>query len=176
MALFFTKKPRIGDAHYALYAAIVAQSRQPVLYADWGVPDTLTGRFDMVSLHMALVLRRLQAEGSACRDFSQSLFDLFFKDMDRSLREMGVGDVSIPKRIEKMGNLFYGLVEGLGRALEDTGNEKALEEFVLRDVLSDDAAAHAPDLAAYVRRMSDRLANNSTAELMKGDIAWSEAA
>ncbi len=176
MALFFTKKPRIGDAHYALYAAIVAQSRQPVLYADWGVPDTLTGRFDMVSLHMALVLRRLQAEGAACRDFSQGLFDLFFKDMDRSLREMGVGDVSVPKRIEKMGNLFYGLVDGLGRALEDTGNAKALEEFVLRDVLSDDAAAHAPDLAAYVRRVNDRLADNSTAELMQGNIAWSEAA
>ena len=159
MALFFTKKPRIGDAHYALYAAIVAQSRQPVLYADWGVPDTLTGRFDMVSLHMALVLRRLQAEGEACRDFSQGLFDLFFKDMDRSLREMGVGDVSVPKRIEKMGTLFYGLVDGLGRALEDTANARALEEFVLRDVLSDEDAVHAPDLAAYVRRMNDRLAD-----------------
>lgn len=176
MAWFFERKPRIGDAHYALYAAIVAQSRQPVLYADWGVPDTLTGRFDMVSLHMALVLRRLQAEGPACRDFSQGLFDLFFKDMDRSLREMGVGDVSIPKRIEKMGNLFYGLVDGLGRALTDTGNTRALEDFVLRDVLSEDGAAHAPELAAYVRRTSDTLANSSAIDLMDGVVVWNEEA
>jgi cytochrome b pre-mRNA-processing protein 3 len=176
LAWFFARKPRIGDAHYALYAAIVAQSRQAFLYADWGVPDTLTGRFDMVSLHLALVLRRLQAEGVRCRDFSQGLFDLFFKDMDRTLREMGVGDISVPKRIEKMGSLFYGLVEGLGQALDATGDATALEAFVVRDVLSDEAITHAPELAAYVRRLADRLATLPAETLMAGELHWTEAA
>ncbi len=176
MAWLLTKKPRIGDDHYGLYAAIVAQSRQKFLYADRGVPDTVTGRFDMISLHMALVLRRLQSEGAVCRDFSQGLFDLFFKDMDRSLREMGVTDIAVPKRIEKMGELFYGLVAGLGRAFDDPDGKQALDAFILRDVLAEDTAAHAPELASYVRRLADRLAALSTDTLMAGQLDWTAAA
>ena len=68
----------------AVYSAIVAQSRQPVFYAEWLVPDTVTGRFDMISLHMALLFRRLRSESGPQKEFSQAVFDLFFKDMDRS--------------------------------------------------------------------------------------------
>lgn len=176
MAWFFTKKPRIGDAHYALYAAIVAQSRQPFLYADLGAPDTMTGRFDMVSLHLAVVLRRLQREGASCRDFSQALFDLFFKDMDRTLREMGVGDISVPKRIGKMGSMFFGLVEGLTGALENQDSDTALAAFVLRDVLESEHKDHAPELAAYVRRLVDRLDTIPADALVAGRLDWNIAA
>lgn len=175
MAWFFEKKPRIGDAHYALYGAIVAQSRQPVFYADWGVPDTLTGRFDMISLHVALVLKRLQRDGAVSRDYAQGLFDLFFKDMDRSLREMGVGDISVPKRIEKMGSLFFGLVEGLGQALEDQDPD-ALDAFVIRDLLPDGENARAPLFSAYLRRMTDHLAALPSEKLMAGRPDWDTAA
>ncbi len=89
---------------------------------------------------------------------------------------MGVGDTSIPKRIEKMGTLFYGLVDGLGRALEDDAEDNALEAFVLRDVLNENAATHAADLAGYVRRTSNALAGNSTADIMAGTLVWDEPA
>lgn len=175
MIWFLAQKPKIGDAHYALYEGIVAQSRQKLFYADWGVPDTVTGRFDMISVHMALVLRRLQHEGDACSTFAQALFDLFFKDMDRSLREMGVGDVSVPKRIEKMGGLFFGLVEGLGEALSSSENAP-LEAFVLRNFLSDAHADAAPFFAAYLRRQADWLAGTVPQKLMSGQIDWDETA
>ena len=173
MTWFLSRKPRIGDAHYALYEAIVAQSRQTLFYADWGVPDTVTGRFDMISLHMALVLRRLRMAGSECAEFAQGLFDLFFKDMDRSLREMGVGDISVPKRIEKMGSMFYGLVDGLSTALE-TNEDKQVEAFVLRNVIPDSHAETAPQFAAYVRRQAAELDTAATKDLMAGRLSWSE--
>lgn len=175
MASIFSRKKRIGDTHYALYGAIVAQSRQPLFYADWGVPDTITGRFDMVSLHMALVLMRLQKEGAASRDFAQGLFDLFFLDMDRSLREMGVGDVSVPKRIAKMGSLFYGLVEGLSDAIAD-GTDEALRALVIRDVLSGEDTTHAGDFAAYIHRMIGSLAAIPAETLTAGRLDWTKAA
>lgn len=175
MAWPFTRKNKPSDAHYALYNAIVAQSRQPVFFADWGVPDTLTGRFDMISLHVALVLRRLQADGTEHAEFSQGLFDLFFADMDRSLREMGVGDISVPKRIEKMGSMFYGLVEVLAETLPQADNE-ALEAALARNILPDDANDHAPQLAAYVRSQADALAAAPASELRAGKLGMSVAA
>src|SRR4051812_44084548 len=112
----FRKSPA-PDAAFEAYRSIVAQSRQQKFYAEWGVPDTVTGRFDMISLHLALLLRRLKSEPSA-QPFTQALVDLFFRDMDRSLREMGVTDLGVPNKVKKMGNLFYGLVEALGDALD----------------------------------------------------------
>jgi len=117
MLNLFKKSPD-PEAVLAVYRAIVAQSRQPVFYAEWGVPDTVTGRFDVLSLHMGLVFRRLGGAGKPATDFAQALFDLFFKDMDRNLREMGAGDLSVPKKIRNMGNLFYGLVTKLNEAME----------------------------------------------------------
>jgi len=172
---FLSRKPRIGGEHYALYAAIVAQSRQTLFYAEWGVPDTLTGRFDMISLHMALVLRRLQREGATQSTFAQALFDLFFKDMDRSLREMGVGDISVPKRIEKMGGLFYGLVDGLGPALA-ANEDGALEAFVLRNLIDDAHADAAPRFAAYLRRQVAYLDTLPASELIGGRLGWEQMA
>ena len=110
MILNLFRKKSAPEAVFAVYAAIVAQSRQARFYADWGVPDTVTGRFDMICLHLALVLRHLRGPDKAVGEFSQQLFDLFFKDMDRSLRELGAGDLSVPKKIQKMGNIFFGLL------------------------------------------------------------------
>src|SRR6185312_8042690 len=108
MILSLFRKNRATKPVYAVYNAIVAQSRHPRFYADWQVPDTVTGRFDMICLHMALLFRRLRTASGTQKEFSQSVFDLFFKDMDRSLREMGAGDIGVPKKIQKMGNIFFG--------------------------------------------------------------------
>src|SRR5262245_25415781 len=114
MSMIFNlfRKPPNHDAALEAYRSIVAQSRQVKFYADWGVPDTVTGRFDMISLHMALMLRRLSGDPVG-RPFAQALVEVFFRDMDRSIRELGVTDIGVPNRVKKMGKAFYGLAEVL---------------------------------------------------------------
>ena len=175
MILGLFRKSADADAVYAIYSAIVAQSRQPRFYADWGVPDTVTGRFDVLSLHMALVLRRLRAEGKESAAFSQALFDLFFRDMDRSLREMGAGDLSVPKKIRKMGNAFYGLLAKLSEAL-DNGDAAALEAVVTRNVFTGKGAAGAAPLSTYLRAEADRLAALPVGAIIAGRLQEGAAA
>jgi cytochrome b pre-mRNA-processing protein 3 len=149
------RKPVVApDAIDQAYRSIVAQSRQPRFYAEWGIPDTVTGRFDMVSLHLALLLWRLKREASA-RDFTQALVELFFRDMDRSIRELGVSDLGVPKKIKTMGNVFYGLVAALDPAL-DAGDATALATIIERNVYG---APHAgiASLAAYLVDQSREL-------------------
>ena len=91
-----------------LYGAIVAQSRHAAFYVGYGIPDTVDGRFDLIVLHMVLRLARLDREGSSARDSGQNLFDHFCRDLDANLREMGVGDLAVPKRMRQFAEAFYG--------------------------------------------------------------------
>ncbi|MDP2781682.1 ubiquinol-cytochrome C chaperone family protein [Devosia sp.] len=153
---------------YAVYNAIVAQSRQPQFYADWQVPDTVTGRFDMISLHMALLFRRLRSEAGGEKSFSQAVFDLFFKDMDRSLREMGVGDLGVPKRIQKMGNVFFGLLAALSEAM-DRNDRAALESVLARNIFADAQGPQVRAMAEYLLRQDAAIAKQP-AETITGGI------
>lgn len=167
----FFRKSSLSEPVYGVYNAIVAQSRREIFYAEWGVPDTLTGRFDMISLHAALVFRRLRSAETLTKAFSQSVFDCFFRDMDRSLREMGVGDLSIPKRIEKMGSLFYGLLSNLSSALE-SGDRTALEGVVSRNF--HEGGDH-PALTAFVDYIllnDDMLTTQSVEDIMAGKVIF----
>ena len=170
----FRKKPAT-EAVYAVYAAIVAQSRQPRFYADWDVPDTVTGRFDMICLHMALLFRRLRREGKSVNEFAQAVFDLFFKDMDRSLREMGAGDMAVPKKIQKMGNIFFGLLAALNEAM-DRGDLLALEAVLSRNVFDGASGPHIHALAEYLLAEDARLGSQSAATITGGAIAFEAAA
>ena len=170
----FRKKTASGPV-YAVYNAIVAQSRQPVFYAQWQVPDTVTGRFDMISLHMALLFRRLRAEAGPQREFSQAVFDLFFKDMDRSLREMGVGDLGVPKKIQKMGNIFFGLLAALNEAM-DRNDAAALEEVLARNIYDGEAGPHAASLAQYLLSQDRVLTSQSASQITGGAISFEDAA
>ena len=156
---------------YAVYSAIVAQSRQPRFYADWQVPDTVTGRFDMISLHMALLFRRLRAETGTNKNFSQAVFDLFFKDMDRSLREMGVGDLGVPKRIQKMGNVFFGLLAALSEAM-DAKDLSAVENVLSRNVFADGHGTQVRAMAEYLLRQDALVATQSTDTITGGTIEF----
>ena len=169
MILSLFRKNPAREAVYGIYAAIVAQSRQPRFYVDYGAPDTVTGRFDMISLHLGLLFHRLRAEDASSREFSQAVFDLFFKDMDRSLREMGIGDLAVPKRIQKMGGAFYGLLQGLGAAL-DAGDDAALERLLARNVYHDANVDRAPLLAGYLRAESGRSALMPTERIVSGEL------
>lgn len=170
----FRKKPA-AEAVYAVYSAIVAQSRQPRFYAEWGVPDTATGRFDMISLHLALLFRRMRSEDIRVKSFSQAVFDLFFKDMDRSLREMGVTDLGVPKKIQEMGNIFYGLLANLNEALDR--NDQAEVEIVLaRNLFDEGGRQSAHDLARYVFAEAAKLDAQPLDSIMAGRIQLEPAA
>ncbi len=89
------------------------KARLPAFYTDFGVPDTVEGRFDMLVLHLVLLLRRLGQETELRRSFGQDLFDAFCRDLDANLREMGVGDLAVPKRMQRFAEAFYGRQAGL---------------------------------------------------------------
>ena len=110
MIMRFFKKDQALEAAQALYAAAVTQAREAPLYEEFGTPDTVEGRFEQVALHVYLVLRRLKGDESGARKVSQKLFDVMFQNMDDSLRELGVGDLSIGKKIRKLAENFYGRV------------------------------------------------------------------
>jgi len=131
----------------AIYGMIVAQAREPLFYQGLGVPDTVNGRFDMVVLHLWMVLRRLRttAEGAA---MAQAVFDRFCADMDDNLREMGVSDTAVPRRMKAFGEAFYGRSIAYDSALAEGGD--ALAQALARNVLNTENAAAAQLLADYV--------------------------
>lgn len=175
MILSFFRKRTAPEPVFAVYNAIVAQSRQPVLYAQWAVPDTVTGRFDMISLHMALLFRHLRSRAGAEHDFAQAVFDLFFKDMDRSLRELGVTDIGVPKKIEKMGTLFFGLLAAINEAM-DSNDADTLAAVLNRNIYSGEPSEHAPALARYVFDQYDALARQPAEEILAGRIEMGSVA
>jgi cytochrome b pre-mRNA-processing protein 3 len=167
----FTPSPGQLTAN-ALYNTLVAQARQPGFYLAGDVPDTLDGRFDMIVLHAFLVMRRLRDGGASGEALSQALFDEMFADMDRSLREMGVGDMGIGRRVRAMGKAFMGRVKAYEEGLEQGGT--ALEEALARNLYrSGPPAAGAVDrIAAYVRREVAELKAQPLAALMAGEITF----
>ena len=175
MILSLFRKNTATAPVYAVYTAIVAQSRQARFYADWQVPDTVTGRFDMISLHLALLFRRLRAETGDRKEFSQAVFDLFFKDMDRSLREMGIGDLGVPKRIQKMGNIFFGLLAAMNEAM-DRGDREALIAVLSRNIFDGGTGPHVEALADYLLAEDKALAGQDAAAITGGNLSFEIAA
>lgn len=162
------RKSAAPDAAGDAYRAIVAQSRRERFYAEWGVPDTVTGRFDMISLHLVLALRRLRAD-EAGRKLAQAIVDVFFSDMDGSLRELGVTDIGVPNKIKKIGNVFYGLVGALDEAL--ASGQPAIVAAVLRRNIQNVPEAGIESLADYLLTETQRLAALSTEDLFVIDGA-----
>lgn len=173
MSLF--RKNTATPAVYAVYSAIVAQSRQTRFYAEWQVPDTVTGRFDMISLHLALLFRRLRSETVEQKEFSQAVFDLFFKDMDNSLREMGVGDLGVPKRIQKMGNIFFGLLASMSEAM-DRNDQTELQAVLSRNLFNGETGPHVEALAAYLLAEDRALATQRAETITSGALSFEAAA
>jgi len=131
----------------SIYGMIVTQAREPSFYRELGVPDTVNGRFDLVVLHLWIVLRRLRSiAGSA--PLSQALFDHFCEDMDANLREMGVGDLAVPKRMQAFGEAFYG--RSAAYDLASASGSEALARALCKNVLSGHGMENARRLANYV--------------------------
>lgn len=121
----------------------------------------------MIALHMTLVFHRLHKGDEQQRKFAQSLFDLFFKDMDRSLREMGVGDITVPKKVKKMGEVFYGLLGAVKDSYENK-DVATLADALNRNIYDGEDAKNADTLARYAIGQTDHLANQD--EIMRGSL------
>jgi cytochrome b pre-mRNA-processing protein 3 len=142
------RKPRYAPPGTieAIYGMIVTQVREPLFYRELGVSDTVNGRFDLLLLHFWLVLRHLRTiEGGA--ELAQGVFDHFCADMDANLREMAVGDLTVPKKMRALGEAFYGRVAAYDRALGE--GTDALATAIDRNIFDGGDAANARRLAAY---------------------------
>src|SRR3981081_1914885 len=161
------RKPRIPSRGTieAIYGMIVTQAREPLFYRDLGVPDTVNGRFDLLVVHLWMVLRRLNTiEGGA--DLSQALFDGFCDDMDANLREMGVGDLPVPKRMQAFGEAFYGRAAAYDLALAE--GRESLAQALCRNILNGQQLENGRQLAFYAEAVIAALAGLDDATLQSG--------
>jgi len=150
--LFPDRKRRAALA--PLYAAIVAEGRDPFWYRDGEVPDTLDGRFDMIAALTALVLIRLEAEGAAGREPAVLLTEIFIDDMDATVRQLGIGDYVVGKHVGRMVGALGGRLAAF-RAGREAGS---LGEAVRRNIFHD-----MPPSEAALARVADRLARRAEA-------------
>lgn len=155
-----------------LYAEIVAAARRPEFYSEWDVPDTPLGRFEMIALHMFLFQHRVHGKPGAIRDIAQVLTDDFFADVEHSLRELGIGDMGVPKRMKKLARMFYGRTASYADALEK-GDADALAAALARNIRPDETEwPQAAALATYVIAADKALAEQNLEAISSGRIQF----
>jgi cytochrome b pre-mRNA-processing protein 3 len=166
----------------AIYGMIVAQAREPLFYQALGVPDTVNGRFDMVVLHLWMVLRQTERLGGG-GGLAQALFDRFCSDMDHNLRELGTGDLAVPRRMREFGEAFYGRCAAYDLALaggeeprgQDPRGDNPLAQALCRNIFNGREFEQARRLAAYVGQALAVLAGADLAvadEAMTSGASW----
>ena len=158
---------------WGLYGAAVAQARAPAFYSELGVPDSLDGRFEMISLHVFLLLHRLKTEAGERTELGQRVFDAMFSDMDRGLREMGSGDLGVAPRVKKMARGFYGRVAAYETGMAPDREPGTLRAAIRRNVYGTVQAPnteHVAVLRDYMLRVADRLAAQPTDALAEGRV------
>jgi cytochrome b pre-mRNA-processing protein 3 len=169
------RPPGEARAVGALYAAIVAQAREPRFFSALGVPDTLDGRFETVVLHVFLVLQRLKSEPSkVAAGLSRALLENFVSDMDRSVREMGAADLGVGRRVTAMVEGLYGRIKAYEAALAETG-DAGLGAALRRNLygtIGTPNVAHLAAVCRYVRRQHAVLATQPFTTLQAGEVAF----
>jgi cytochrome b pre-mRNA-processing protein 3 len=165
------RKPRLAPRGTieTIYGMIVTQAREPLFYRDLGVTDTVNGRFDLLVLHLWMVLCRLRPIAGGV-DLAQALFDRFCEDLDANLREMGVGDLAVPKRMQAFGEAFYGRSAAYDLALTD--GEAALAQALCKNILNGRDIENARRLAAYTKTVIVALEQQDDAVLLNGSWAF----
>jgi cytochrome b pre-mRNA-processing protein 3 len=180
---FFTPRSRTRAAN-KLYLTLVAQSREPGFYLSCAVPDTVDGRFDMIAVHCFLVMNRLKERGTEADKLSQVLFDEMFNDMDRGLRELGVGDMGVGRRVRAMAKAYLGRVAAYHKALESDPEAGAQDDPVpaLRAALArnlyrgEDVPEDAmTTMADYVVAQYQHLSTQADEDLLAGDVKFGPA-
>ena len=158
----------------ALYAEVTAAARRPAFYLQGDVPDTPEGRFELYLLHLVLVLRRLKGEGGEAKAVSQALFDAFVRGLDDGLREMGVGDLSVGKKMRRMGEAIYGRLRAYDVALVADDRMSAVAALVARTLYDRPDGAGPAFVTTYVLHAADALARQTLDELLAGRVAFPE--
>ncbi len=156
------------------YGHLTESARRPAFYAHMNVPDTVMGRFEMLSLVLILYFRRTRSSARSGQEIAQEIVDAFFEDLDHSIRELGVGDVSVPKRMKKLAGMFYGRLESYAKAL-DEGDQPLLAEALKRNFYpSRDDAPDMTALANYVFTAEGELKNVSEDAIASGEAVLCE--
>ncbi len=159
------------DAAPRIYAAALAAARRPALYLHYGVPDTLQGRFEMVALHLFAVLHRLMHEPGDGPELARLISERFVDDMDGTFREMGVGDLSVPKRMQALYSSFAGRMTAYKQAI--AGESGMLADAIQRNVFPDGPEPrHAEALAAYLRAAITAVRATDMAMLRRGALPF----
>jgi|CXWL01.1.fsa_nt_gi cytochrome b pre-mRNA-processing protein 3 len=164
----FGRSRAVAEAEQLL-ATVVAMSRRARFFGENRVPDTLEGRFEVLTLHAALALIRLRMDPAAA-DVAQAFTDRLFRHLDAGLREAGVGDLTVPKRMRGMAGSFYGRLEAYAHAIE-SGDGAALSAAVARNVLGSDEGSFAAQLARYVADAA-RLQNAAPLTALFDPAGW----
>jgi cytochrome b pre-mRNA-processing protein 3 len=171
--LGLARRSRHERAGFQLYGAAVAAARDPFLYTSLGVPDTLDGRFDLIGLHAFLLIQRLKRERESGPALAQAVFDAMFSDMDINLREMGVGDLVVGKRVKAMWEAFHGRASAYAAALQANDMSAltaALARNVWRGATPPDGAAAA--LCRLAVAQDAYLATQTLASLQAGSARF----
>ena len=155
-----------------LYEALVTQARSSGFYSAYQVPDSVDGRFELIALHVFLLLHRLKASYPDTRRLAQSLHDRFFADMDRSLREMGAGDLGVGKRVKRMAEAFYGRIPAYEGALADDDLAADALRRNLYGTLSDVGEDSLRAMTGYMAAQVACLAGQDAAALMAGEVTF----
>lgn len=156
----------------ALYSQAVAQARAPGFYTAMGVADRIDARFELYTLHVLLLVLRLRDLGEEGAEFGQALFDTYVSALDNVLREYGVGDVAVGKKMRKLGEALYGRMQAYETALK-TDDADALSAAIARNVLDSETAEAGRDLAAYARESRTRLAEQNL-KALENRVDWAE--
>ncbi len=158
------------------YEILTQAARQPALYETLDVPDTVMGRFEMLSVVLILYFRRTRASARAGQEIAQEIIDAFFEDVDHSIRELGVGDVSVPKRMKKFAGMFYGRLESYAAAF-DARDGAALAAALRRNIhpKAGEAAPAMIGLAAYLMQVDTVLAARDEETVEAGALTFPPA-
>lgn len=163
-----------NDIPAEIYGTIVAQARNPVLYRDLHIADTVDGRLESIILHLTLVMRRMAVGGELPRAAGQAVFDLFCTQMDQSLREMGIGDLSVPKRMREIGEVYYGRAQTYNGALNEE-DHAGLKEVLERSVPAVENGNLASDaLATYMELTNSELSKLSDEDVLAGKLVFAD--
>ncbi|MEM7661734.1 MAG: ubiquinol-cytochrome C chaperone family protein [Pseudomonadota bacterium] len=163
----FEKRERRQKAQ-RLRDSVLTASRQKELYQNGWAEDTLDGRFEQVAVHSALLMRRLREEDAGGRALAEEFMDQIFSNLDYGLRETGVGDASISRKVRGLGERLYGIARGLDAAFEQ-GTHADITDFSTRNGL---ACRDVEGFARYLRHIEAKLASQMGAALLRGDVDW----
>jgi cytochrome b pre-mRNA-processing protein 3 len=153
-----------------LHHSIVNQSLRPDFYFEGGVRDNFSGRFEMTSLHAVLLFRRLREAGPVGKELAQEVTNALFDGFDEALRDIGTGDLSVGKKIRKMGEAYYGRAQAYDTALGEQGADAILEEALVRNLSID--PAQGPRFRGYVRLIEHTLQRHENPQLLSGEVNW----